>query len=60
MGSPEFVSLVEAQFDVLATVLGVHRAVLCVRRENPETGAGGCMCVHMSARGERSCRPEGG
>ena len=46
VGSPEFVSLVKAQFDVLTTVLGVHRVVLFVRRENPETGARvACVCV---------------
>lgn len=45
LGSPEFVSLVEAQFDVLATALGVHRAVLFVRRENPETGEVGGLFI---------------
>lgn len=38
MGSPEFVNLVKAQFDVLAAMLGVSQIVLFVRRENTETG----------------------
>lgn len=38
VGSPEFVSLVKAQFEVLATVLGADRVVLYARRENTETG----------------------
>lgn len=38
MGSTEFVSLVKAQFDVLAAMLDVSQIVLFVRRENIETG----------------------
>lgn len=38
VGSPEFVDLVRAQFDVLVSVLGVKRVVLFARRENTETG----------------------
>lgn len=38
MGSTEFVSLVKAQFDVLAAMLDVSQIVLFVRRENVETG----------------------
>ncbi|CAM9492210.1 unnamed protein product [Ectocarpus sp. 6 AP-2014] len=39
VGSPEFVSLVKAQFEVLATVLGADRVVLYARRESTETGS---------------------
>ncbi|CAM9637940.1 unnamed protein product [Ectocarpus fasciculatus] len=39
VGSPEFVSLVKAQFEVLATVLGADRVVLYARRENTDTGS---------------------
>lgn len=39
VGSPEFVSLVRAQFQLLATAVpDVNRVVLFVRRENTETG----------------------
>lgn len=39
VGSPEFVSLVKSQFNLLATAVpGVGRVVLFVRRENTETG----------------------
>ncbi|CAM9534168.1 unnamed protein product, partial [Discosporangium mesarthrocarpum] len=39
MGSPEFVNLVQAQFDVLASMLGASQIVLFFRRENTESGA---------------------
>lgn len=38
MGSAEFVNLVKAQFDVLASMLDASQIVLFVRRENTETG----------------------
>lgn len=38
VGSPEFVDLVRAQFDVLASMLDASQIVLFVRRENTETG----------------------
>lgn len=41
MGSAEFVNLVNAQFDVLASMLGASQIVLYVRRENSETGEQG-------------------
>lgn len=38
MGSAEFVNLVNAQFDVLASMLDAAQIVLYVRKENTETG----------------------
>lgn len=39
LGSPEFVDLVKAQLEVLATALDASEIVLYVRRENAEPGA---------------------